>query len=117
MCTEELRDATASDFEAIITLNDAEVQQTSPLNLEPPQSLVQTAAYCSVAAVDGRIAAFLIALRDDAACEDLNYTWFSSRFHRFLFVDRIVDDEQFTGRRIGSKLHDDVFACARRNGM
>ena len=114
---EEIRDVAASDFEAIVRINDAEVQQTSPMSLERLRSLAQMAAYCKVAAVDGQVAAFLIALPDGAPYENDNYKWFASRFSRFLYVDRVVVNAQFAGRRIGSKLYDDLFAFARRNGV
>ena len=114
---EEIRNAAASDFEAIVRLNDAEVQQTSPMSLERLTSLAQMAAYCRVAAVDGRVAAFLIALRDGAPYENDNYSWFASRFSRFLYVDRVVVDSHFAGRGIGSKLYDDLFLFARQIGV
>ena len=81
---EGIRDATSSDFEAIIRLNDAEVQQTSPMTLERLQSLVRMSAYCKVATIDGQVAAFLISLREGAPYENDNYSWFSSRFTRFM---------------------------------
>lgn len=114
---EGIRDATSSDFEAIIRLNDAEVQQTSPMTLERLQSLVRMSAYCKVATIDGQVAAFLISLREGAPYENDNYSWFSSRFTRFLYVDRVVVSAQFAGRRIGSKLYDDLFAFARQSGV
>ena len=86
----EIRDSTPSDFEAIIGLNDAEVQQTSPMNLERLIALVEMAAYSRVATVDGQVAAFIIALRDGAPYENDNYSWFASRFPHFLYVDRVV---------------------------
>ena len=110
---EELRTITESDFQAILRLNDAEVQQTSPMDMERLQSLVRMAAYCKVATVDGQVAAFLIALRDGAPYENDNYMWFASRIPRFLYVDRVVVDSKFSGRRIGSRLYDDLFEFAR----
>jgi predicted GNAT superfamily acetyltransferase len=114
---EEIRNVATSDFESIISLNDTEVQQTSPMNLERLQLLVQMSAYCKVTTVDGQVAAFLIALREDAPYENDNYNWFASRFTNFLYVDRVVVSTKFAGRKIGSKLYDDLFAFARQNGV
>jgi len=111
----KIRKVASSDFAAIIHLNDAEVQQTSPLDLVRLQSLVQISAYCKVATIDGRVAAFLIALREDAPYENDNYTWFASRFTRFIYIDRVVVCKEFAGRRVGSGLYDDLFAFARQH--
>jgi predicted GNAT superfamily acetyltransferase len=114
---EEIRDADESDFEVIVRLNDAEVQHTSPMDLEQLQRLVRMSACCRVATVDGQVAGFLIALPEDAPYDNDNHAWFASRFTRFLYVDRIVVSAEFAGRRIGSRLYDDLFALARRGGV
>jgi predicted GNAT superfamily acetyltransferase len=113
----EIRKAAASDHEAIISLNEAEVQQTSPMNLDRLKALIEMAAYCKVAVVEGRVAAFLLALGNGAPYENDNYSWFASRFPSFLYVDRVVVSPEFAGRKIGSKLYDDLFAFARQAGL
>jgi len=110
---EELRTTVESDFEAILRLNENEVQQTSSMELDRLHSLVGMSAYCKVVTVQTQVAAFLIALREGAPYENDNYQWFAKRFPSFLYVDRVVVDSQFSGRKIGSKLYDDLFAFAR----
>lgn len=112
-----LRDVAAGDFAAILALNDAETRQTSPMDQDRLRSLVSLCEICRVFVVDGRLAAFLIALRDGAAYDNDNFRWFSARFERFLYVDRIVVDATYSGRRIGSRLYDDLFAAARTRGI
>jgi hypothetical protein len=112
-----LRDAATSDHEAIIRLNKAEVQHTSPMNLEQLTALVEMAAYCKVVVVEECVAAFLLALRDGVPYENENYKWFASRFASFLYVDRVLVPPKFAGRKIGSKLYDDLFAFARQIGF
>lgn len=114
---ERLRDAVESDFPAILRLNQAEVQQTSALDLPGLQSLAGMSAYCKVVAIDGQLAAFLIALADGAAYRSDNYRWFASRMAHFLYVDRVVVDARFAGRGIGSRLYDDLFGFARARGI
>lgn len=110
---EEIRTAAESDFATILKLNAAEVQQTSPLHLDGLRSLVRMVAYCKVVTIQEQVVAFLIALREGAAYENANYEWFARRFPRFLYVDRVVVDSLFAGRRIGSKLYHNLFAFAR----
>lgn len=114
---EEIRPVAGSDFESILRLNDAEVRQTSLMDLDRLLGLVHMSAYCKVATVEGQVAAFLIALREGAPYENENYGWFASRFSSFLYVDRIVVGARFSGRRIGSRLYADLFAFARLQGI
>lgn len=114
---EQLRTVTESDFKAILALNEAQVQQTSPMDLARLRLLVGMSVYCKVVIVQERVAAFLIALREGVPYENDNYNWFTTRFPRFLYVDRIVVDAQFAGLRIGSKLYENLFAFARTEGI
>lgn len=114
---EEIRTVVESDLEDILRLNDAQVQQTSPMDLDRLLGLVRMSAYCKVASLEGQIAAFLIGLREGAPYENDNYRWFSARFPSFLYVDRIVVGSEFSGRRIGSRLYDDLFAFTRSKGI
>lgn len=114
---EVIRDVVVSDFEAILRINAAEVQQTSEMDLQRLASLVKISAYCKVVTVDGGLAAFLIALRSGAPYDNQNFSWFASRIQHFLYVDRIVVDAAFSGRGIGSKLYADLFTFARAEGI
>jgi len=107
----------AADFTSVLALNDAEVRQTSPLDMEQLCSLVRMSSLAVVATVHDQVAAFLIALREGAPYESDNYRWFNARFPAFLYVDRIVVDPRFARHRIGSRLYDDLFAFARTQGV
>ena len=75
-----LRNASAEDFGSIVELNEREVQQTSPMDLERLRDLAQMSSYHKVAVADGRIAAFLLAMREGAPYQNDNYAWFAARF-------------------------------------
>ena len=112
-----LRTAAPEDFNAIVALNDVEVKQTSPMDVERLRELAAMASYHKVAVSDGRIAAFLLAMREGAPYQNDNYGWFASRFTQFLYVDRIVVSAEFTGYKIGSRLYEDLFDYARSQGI
>lgn len=113
----DIRNVVESDFERIVRLNDAEVQQTSPMDLDQLGHLVRLSSYCKVATLGDGIAAFLISLRHGTPYENDNYGWFASRFASFMYVDRIVVGAQFSGHKIGSKLYGDLFEFARSQGI
>ena len=112
-----LRNASADDFSSIVELNQREVQQTSPMDLARLHELAQLSSYHTVAEVDGRVAAFLLALREGAPYLNDNYAWFAARFQEFIYVDRIVVGAEFAGLKIGSRLYEDLFGYAQSQGI
>ena len=112
-----VRAARLEDFGAIVALNAAVVQQTSPMDLVRLRELAQLSSYHKVAEIDGRVAAFLLALREGAPYQNDNYTWFAARFAQFLYVDRIVVGADFAGLKIGRRLYQDLFDFARSHGV
>jgi predicted GNAT superfamily acetyltransferase len=112
-----IRDAIKEDFSRILVLNEAEVQQTSAMDVVRLNTLADMASYHKVALVDGVVAAFLLAFREDAPYENANYEWFAARFPRFVYVDRIVVSSNYSGLKIGSLLYQDLFEYARAQGV
>jgi len=112
-----IRDAVETDFTRIIELNDAEVAQTSPMDLDRLRMLVNASAYCKVATLENRTVAFLICLESTATYENDNFNWFQARFPRFLYVDRIVVSAECAGLGIGSALYAGMFDHARADAI
>jgi len=108
-----IRDASPADFERILRLNEESVHFLSPLTPERLDVLHAEAAYHRVVDDDGDIAGFLLAFREGASYDSINYRWFANRFERFFYVDRIVVSKVYQGKGVGNRLYDDVFAFAR----
>jgi predicted GNAT superfamily acetyltransferase len=113
----EIRDATAEDFPRILALNAASVHFLSPLDAARLAELHAEAAYHRVAAIDGRVRAFLLAFRQGCRYDSPNYRWFAAAYERFLYIDRIVVDDACRGHRIGKRLYADLFDFARAAQM
>lgn len=109
-----LRNAVDADFDKILELNAAVVRETSAMDAARLQQLHALAFHHRVVAVDGEIAGFLLAMRDGAAYANDNFEWFSARYPRFVYVDRIVVDAAAAGKGIGRQLYDDLFDRARQ---
>ena len=112
-----IRNATPEDFPAILALNAESVHFLSPLDAVRLQHLHTQAAYHRVVEIDGVIAAFLLALRECADYDSPNYLWFTHRYPRFLYIDRIVVATAQQGQRLGARLYDDIIAFAAANGF
>jgi predicted GNAT superfamily acetyltransferase len=117
MAAPELRAAQDGDFAAIVALNAGEVQQTSAMDVARLAELHALAAYHKVVVVEGVVAAFLLALREDAPYRNDNHGWFAARYPRFLYVDRIVVGPAGAGLGLGSLLYRDLFDTARSDGV
>ena len=103
-----LRAAAASDFAAILALNEADLPYLSPLSVRSLERLASIATYFSVADVDGRLAGFLLAVSSGADHDSANFLWFKRRYARFLYVDRIVVAAHARRAGIASELYRDL---------
>lgn len=107
-----LRSATPADFPAVLALNEESVQFLSPLDDERLAALHAEAALHQVLEEDGQIVAFLLAFREGAAYDSVNYRWFAERYPRFLYIDRVVVSQQLQSKGAGSGLYRHAFAHA-----
>lgn len=112
-----IRDAVEADIDAIVSLNAAEVRHTSAMDADRTRALAALSAYHRVVVLEGRVVAFLLAMRAGADYRNDNFGWFAARYPDFLYVDRIVVDAAAQGLRLGSALYADLFAFARRRGI
>jgi len=112
-----IRDATPDDFPAILALNAESVHRLSPLDTARLRHLHAQAACHRVIEVHGRLAAFLLALREGADYASPNYRWFAARYRVFVYIDRVVVDAASRGLGLGLQLYDDVIAFAARAGV
>jgi predicted GNAT superfamily acetyltransferase len=112
-----IRDAAPSDFEAICALNLAEVQHTSSMDMARLAILDSLSCYHKVACVHGSVAAFLLAMCSGARYANDNFEWFTRKYTRFIYVDRVVVSSAFRGQSFGSLLYKDLFRYARDNAI
>jgi uncharacterized protein len=109
-----IRDAIAEDLEEILLLNQEFEHYLSPLTLPRIRELLTESAYHRVAIRDDRIAAFLLAFREDAEYDSANYVWFAERYKKFLYIDRVAVSGRYQGQGVGFQLYSDLFEFARQ---
>jgi predicted GNAT superfamily acetyltransferase len=108
-----IRAAAPGDFESICALNLAEVQHTSAMDVARLAELDAISCYHTVASLGGIVSAFLLAMCNGSAYKNENFEWFSKKYPRFVYVDRIVVSSASRGQRLGSLLYEDMFRHAR----
>lgn len=112
-----IREPHECDFQTIVDINDVEVQHTSPMDIQRLRDLDHLSAYHQVVEVDGKVVAFLLAMRENCPYQNENYAWFASHYAKFLYIDRIVVESRSGGLKIGSMLYQDMFNYARSNNI
>lgn len=117
MTTINIRKTEALDYPKIIQLNENEVQHTSTMDLNRLAELDALSNYHKVIVVDDVVAGFLLAMRENAAYANENFSFFSSKYDTFLYIDRIVIDAEYAGLKLGTLLYNDLFDYARNNGV
>lgn len=103
-----IRDVTQSDLAAVLALNNGAGDGILPLDQATLQYFFGHADYFRVAEVDGVIAGFLIALRENADYPSCNYRWFAEREPSFVYIDRIVVAPGRRGSGLGRVFYCDV---------
>ena len=113
-----VRRARTDDAAFILRANADNVEVLAPLDARGLAFFEANAELLQVAEADGAPAAFLVALREGVdAYPSENYRWFSARYPKFLYVDRIVVDEPFRKLGLGRRLYEGVVAHARATGV
>jgi predicted GNAT superfamily acetyltransferase len=112
-----IRHLAAADCPQILALNEESVHFLSLLTLERLQLLRAHSALQRVVEVDGRVAAFILALREGTPYDSPNYRWFAERYDHFLYIDRVVVSAAQQGRGIGRRLYDDLLTFARSTNV
>lgn len=114
----KLRPATAQDHPRVLALNQASVQELSPLDEQRLGYILALAHSCLVVERDdGEVVGFAIAVAPGTAYDSANYRWLGERFERFLYLDRIAVDAACRRQGIGALLYDAMedaaAACGR----
>lgn len=104
-----VRDATAADFAAVLTLNNAHTPHVNALSEEQFAWLSAHAGYFRVAEDAEGLVGFVLCVPSgltDYWSE--NYRWFTDRFDRFLYLDRVVVAPRARRVGVGRALYDNL---------
>jgi hypothetical protein len=112
--TVRIRELERRDHERVLELNQASVQELSPLD-EPRLAYILALAHRSLVATsnaDGDVLAFAIAIAPGTDYDSLNYTTLSEMFETFLYLDRIAVADSARRKGLGAALYDELEAAA-----
>lgn len=113
-----IRPASTRDMDFVLSSNAANVEVLSPMDEDGFKMFLSIAELFLIAEVQGAPAGFLIALREgNSVYGSENYRWFCKSYSKFLYIDRVVIDENFRGMKIGRRLYEAVLDHAAKTGV
>ena len=110
-----LRPVTEPDFDDVLALNHTNVQALAPMDRDRLLHLRELADRFDVVEVDGAFGGFVITFAAGTAYDSENYRWFTGRHtDGFYYLDRIVLDDSFRRRGLGTFVYEEVEDVARK---
>lgn len=107
-----LLDVSERDLDSVLALNNSAGPAILPLDAGSVRHFFEHADYFRVAAIDGVVAGFLIALREDAPYASSNFHWFRQRYDHFVYIDRVVIGDLYRGHGLGRLFYADIQSYA-----
>ena len=107
-----IRDVREHELDHVLALNNAAGPTILPLDTVKVGRFFDNAEYFRIAEVDGHIAGFLIALRENGDYESPNFQWFRERYPAFVYIDRIVVAKPYRGLGLGRVFYADATSYA-----
>jgi predicted GNAT superfamily acetyltransferase len=111
-----VRELTPADWPRVLELNLASVQALSELDEQRLRWILSLAHRSLVVEDDGEVVAFALAIASGTDYDSDNYRWFTARYERFLYLDRIAVEESLRRRGVGAQLYDAMEAAAASFG-
>jgi len=114
----DIRLVETGDLNEILELNNAAVPAVNGLQRSDLDWFAEHAhSFLVKPTADGKVAGYMVGLHGPGVgYESLNYKWFSERYDRFVYVDRIVVAEAGRGQGVGRALYDEFATRGRAGG-
>ena len=106
----EIIDAKKCDLSEILSLNQKAMPAVSFMDEKSLNYFYSVSEYFKLirCGKGNKIYGFLIGLTDKLNYKSENYSWFSKRYSSFMYVDRIVIQDDSLGLGFGSMLYNDL---------
>ena len=111
-----LRPYEPTDADAVLALNQANLDAVGWLDADRLEWLIGLADNALVADDGSDFAGFAITLAPGTPYDSVNYAWFAQRYADFSYLDRIVVAPAYRRSGVGSLIYDEAEAHASRRG-
>jgi uncharacterized protein len=108
----DVRELLPADHARVVELNQASVQELSPLDEPRLEYILALAHRRLVAEQDGEVVAFALAVAPGTGYDSRNYIQLGEMFESFLYLDRVAVAESARRQGLGAALYDAMEAAA-----
>ena len=104
-----LRTAKIDDIKDINEINEETIPAVNTVSLMQFKSFLRDSIYFKVVTNRSqKICGFLLVLPSGLEYDSLNYKWFSSRYEKFAYIDRIAISKNWRNKGMGKSLYTDL---------
>ena len=104
-----LRNVKFEDLKDIIEINEQSIPAVNTVSLIQFKSFLRDSIYFKVVTNRSqKICGFLLVLPSGLEYDSLNYKWFSSRYEKFAYIDRIAISKNWRNKGMGKSLYTDL---------
>ncbi len=104
-----IRDMTAADLDRVLEINESNVPEVGPADLERLRFIVDESAMALVVeSGTGEVVGFCLVLAPGSSYDSINYSWFMDRYETSYYLDRVAFDSSAQGQGLGSALYAEV---------
>lgn len=102
---QQVKRLTEAQLQSLVQMNLDSVPAVNAIAAEDFSRFAETAELFGVIELERELAGFIIALGSGHEYDSLNYQYFDQRYDNFLYVDRIVIDEQYRRQGYGKRIY------------
>ena len=104
-----LRNVKFEDLKDIIEINEQSIPAVNTVSLIQFETFLRDSIYFKVVTNRSqKICGFLLVLPSGLEYDSLNYKWFSSRYEKFAYIDRIAISKNWRNKGMGKSLYTDL---------
>ena len=108
-----LRPITPDDHERVLAWNESHVSVLAPLDEHRLRTLLGWADLACVLQHEQQDVGFVLTFASGTGYDSENYRWFSERYPRFYYLDRVVVDPSVRRAGIATRAYDEIEDRAR----
>ena len=108
MSTPIVRPVVADDLPRLLEINEANVPAVGSVDADRLSFIVAESPIALAVEFGDDVAGFCLVLGSESAYDSVNYRWFTERYDRFMYLDRVAVDAKARGQGLGTLLYAEV---------
>jgi predicted GNAT superfamily acetyltransferase len=103
-----IRSIEPADLDRLLGLNEANVPEVGSVDAHRMEFIIAESPIALAAVAGGVVVGVCLVLAADSTYDSVNYRWFTQRYDRFMYLDRVAVDASERGRGVGRALYGEV---------